>query len=855
MIPIRLQIKGFLSYCQPVEIDFSELRLASITGHNGAGKSSLLDAITWALFGEARRRDDAVINSRGNAAEIVYEFLYENNHYRVQRSKVRGKTALLEFYTRNEEGLWKPLTEHSLSETERRIRSVLRMDYKTFINASFFLQGKADQFAQQNAAERKRILSNILGLEVWEAYREAARSRLRDAEYELGSIKAQIEEAEAELAEEDERRKTLADLKKELKRLSALREARQQRLDDLNRLAAALEEQRRMVDMLAAQLAGAEQKHQANLNRLEERRTEAAELQQTLQQAEAIEAAYAAWQASRAELERWDQLAGQFQALQQQRSAPLTVLEREQARLEEERRSLQQQKLQAEQQYSQVSELHAKRQELLERQQALQARLEERERVNQTLLELKEQLARQRAETAHWQEKIEGLGERLARLHTDEDSGTCPLCGQPLGTAERAALIAQLEAEQAQAQQALQTLQTQAQENRRLQQQMEERLKETQSADQELQANQRQVSALEARLQQIEEQYRQWQSQSAPRLQEVEQILTSGQFALEARQQIAEIDSALARLGYDPQAHAAARLAEQQARLAEQALRHLEAARAQLKPLLNEIGMLEKTLEEDAARLQQLRAEYEATAKKYRQDSADLPDLAALEQELAGLKTEENQLRYRIGAAEQKVNVLASVRARLQENQNRYEECARLIARLKILDRAFGKDGVPALLIEQALPEIESRANQILSQLSNGSMNIRLETQAEYKDKKRQDKKETLDIIISDPAGTRPYEMYSGGEAFRVNFALRLALSHVLANRAGARLQTLFIDEGFGSQDAEGRQRLIEAINAVKDEFACILVITHLDELKDAFPARIEVEKNDHGSTVRVLTL
>ncbi len=97
--------------------------------------------------------------------------------------------------------------------------------------------------------------------------------------------------------------------------------------------------------------------------------------------------------------------------------------------------------------------------------------------------------------------------------------------------------------------------------------------------------------------------------------------------------------------------------------------------------------------------------------------------------------------------------------------------------------------------------------------------------------------------------------MYSGGEAFRVNFAIRLALSHVLANRAGARLQTLFIDEGFGSQDTEGRQRLIEAINAVKDEFACILVITHLDELKDAFPARIEVEKNSHGSTVRVLTL
>ncbi len=94
--------------------------------------------------------------------------------------------------------------------------------------------------------------------------------------------------------------------------------------------------------------------------------------------------------------------------------------------------------------------------------------------------------------------------------------------------------------------------------------------------------------------------------------------------------------------------------------------------------------------------------------------------------------------------------------------------------------------------------------------------------------------------------------MYSGGEAFRVNFAIRLALSEVLAQRKGARLQTLVIDEGFGSQDVEGRQRLIEAINLVKQNFAKILVITHLEELKDAFPTRIEIEKTSRGSIIQV---
>ncbi|MEJ5226226.1 MAG: hypothetical protein WHV44_17320, partial [Anaerolineales bacterium] len=73
------------------------------------------------------------------------------------------------------------------------------------------------------------------------------------------------------------------------------------------------------------------------------------------------------------------------------------------------------------------------------------------------------------------------------------------------------------------------------------------------------------------------------------------------------------------------------------------------------------------------------------------------------------------------------------------------------------------------------------------------------------------------------------------------------------ARRTGARLQTLFIDEGFGTQDPQGRQRLIEAINLVRPDFAKILIITHLDELKEAFPNRIEVEKTERGSTVRVI--
>jgi exonuclease SbcC len=96
MIPVWLRISGFLSYNQPVELDFSSFDLACISGANGAGKSSLLDAITWALFGQARRRDDAIINSRAKAAEVRLDFLYEGSLYRIQRTKPRDKTTMLE---------------------------------------------------------------------------------------------------------------------------------------------------------------------------------------------------------------------------------------------------------------------------------------------------------------------------------------------------------------------------------------------------------------------------------------------------------------------------------------------------------------------------------------------------------------------------------------------------------------------------------------------------------------------------------------------------------------------------------------------------------------------------------------
>jgi exonuclease SbcC len=156
-------------------------------------------------------------------------------------------------------------------------------------------------------------------------------------------------------------------------------------------------------------------------------------------------------------------------------------------------------------------------------------------------------------------------------------------------------------------------------------------------------------------------------------------------------------------------------------------------------------------------------------------------------------------------------------------------------------------------MIENIIPYLEAQTNQILARLTSNQLHVKFETQ---KANKTSDKvTETLDINISDSQGTRAYETYSGGEAFRINFAIRLALSKLLAQRAGTSLQLLVIDEGFGTQDQEGCERLIAAINTIAADFQCILTITHMQQFKEAFQTHIEVRKTKEGSQLRLSSL
>ena len=854
MIPVTLRIQGFLSYREQAELSFNDFDLACISGTNGAGKSSLLDAITWVLFGKARRSDDAIINSSSETSEVVFDFEYESRLYRIQRIKPRAKTTILEFFIRDDAGNWRPLTEATMSATQERIQETLRLDYDTFINASFFLQGKADEFTQKNSSQRKEILSTILGLDVWEQYRDAARTQRRKTENNARLNESQLQEIDAELGEEDQRKELLAELEKELDQKQKQRAAQQLGFENAQKLQQALEGRQKLMQVLADQMQKMQQDVEQIKQKLDQREQEQKGFLESLTKEQDIQQRYQDWQQLRQQLAAMDENAGRYHILQQQR------LRCEQEIAVAREALLQQMQFLTEQQQKQASgdlelqQLRKQQSELQLEINALMKDVEQKSSLEQTLQAEQEHVAELQAENKRLKTLMDELQGRINELQTKKESANCPLCGQPLSTAHRVELLESLQAEGTTLGDTYRKNKTEWEASVQSAQEVQKTLQALQQKEKPLNDKQRQFDQWQNRINLLQTTAQEWQTQGAQLLLETQSKLEQSDFATDAQKKMAAIEVQMAELGYLPDVHESLRKQELQVRQVEAEFHQLEVARNRLVPLEREIAEL---LQQHSSKHTEVATQQEQLAEMQQQiqaESAAVPNVQNLQAELRQTQLEENSLAQKVGAARQLVSVLDDLRLRKNTLSDELLALRKRIDQLLMLEEAFGKDGVPALLIEQALPEIEMQANDILDRLSAGSMSVRFETQREYKDKTRADKKQVLDILISDAAGTRPYELFSGGEAFRVNFAIRLALSKVLAQRAGARLQTLVIDEGFGSQDAEGRQRLVEAINVVRPDFAKIIVITHLEELKDVFPARIEVEKTALGSQVQVIT-
>jgi DNA repair protein SbcC/Rad50 len=323
-----------------------------------------------------------------------------------------------------------------------------------------------------------------------------------------------------------------------------------------------------------------------------------------------------------------------------------------------------------------------------------------------------------------------------------------------------------------------------------------------------------------------------------------------------------EIQAAIVTLGYDAQQHQQAQLQLRQLPGMQAQYQAWQQAQITHPQVLARITQLQEQQHQKLASQQQAHADNARIAQLL----ADLPDhhdkMTELEQQLADRRQQLDRQFAILGQLTQQLEQLEKLRLSLQEQEAEIQSCRQQQLVYDELTKAFGKNGIQALIIENILPQLESEANQILRRLSNNQFHIQFITQKSTKKASRSKKNsvknakliDTLDIVIGDVNGTRPYENYSGGEAFRINFSIRLALAKLLSQRAGTPLQMLIVDEGFGTQDQEGCDRLIAAINAIANDFKCILAVTHMPQFKEAFHTRIEVIKTLAGSKIEVFT-
>jgi exonuclease SbcC len=1007
MIPLSLRLRNFMSYGDDAApLDFSRFTTACLTGDNGHGKSTLLDAITWALWGETRAKSlDDVVRLGQDEAEVEFVFDLESERYRVLRKRsLKTRQSALELQGFDHAAQrYRPLSGASIRETEAKIVQLLHMNYDTFINSVFVLQGRADEFTTRRPGERKRILSEILGLSVYDALEARARAHRNEMDQEVKTLIQRLTELQQDVERKEELAATVSAHQDALAHLQAELQTAQQHLEQLRQRQNVLELQSQRADDVARRLQQVQHELLEVDQQLTVHQRRMADYDAILQQESAILAGYQALQQLREQERVYSTQAEEYTTLQQRQTALQQAITTEQYRLELEQRSARQRQQECEQkihasetflqQAPRITAAYSALQEARQRDVAMAQTLQQRYTLEQEksqveirmqqkrhALELEQRslldrqrdwqlkeaafptLQRQAADLQQHLTEIEHHTKRLEQIRTDgvairvqletsipqaretlqkeiheqeekrvllaSAGAHCPLCEKTLSDQERRRVIQKLaqevtrrEARMQELQREQQQLLAQRQKLRLEYRQVEQQVTQRQSLEQQYAAAQASlaeatrardslVSVLQAlqdletrltagtyaaeelvrlrelstdleslaydkaahekvqralvtladaevqqsRLQQVQAEFTTLQGQHQEVVQQLaslEQTLQSCHFAMVERLELQTVTERLTRLGFSPAAHHALRQQIQEQQYVERQYIQLEAARVHRTEERAALHTLE-------ARKQRVTTDLTTLEHEQRQYASELGMLQGIRHEVAQTEAQVRTLREREGTA----------RVALGRSQSQYEHCLQQEIELQrkqqqrdqaVTERTlygdlvqmFGKNGIQAIMIENAIPELEDEANRILARVTHNAMHLTLETQ---RDTRTGGVAETLDIKISDELGTRNYELFSGGEAFRINFALRVALAKMLARRAGARLRTLVIDEGFGTQDTEGLERLVEVIKAIQDDFAKIIVITHLRELKNAFETHIEVKKDPtRGSFYQIL--
>lgn len=362
----------------------------------------------------------------------------------------------------------------------------------------------------------------------------------------------------------------------------------------------------------------------------------------------------------------------------------------------------------------------------------------------------------------------------------------------------------------------------------------------------------KQISSFIARMEQDAEFYKRNKSELEEiesEISDLKSTLASEEFMKALKEALLGVEKSLKEIAFDEEAFNEVKKKKntlskvrEQYNILKEADVNIENYRNNKANTLKDIEKLEVNIEEDTRSLNAV--ENDLDAYKDLDSSIESTKKALDEKSLMLKEASENLVRLEEALKQLKAKEEEKKKAELFVLESKEQ-----IKILNVCDDMFGKEGIPIALIRSILPEIERLSNDLLLRMSNGSMQLKFNTLHDTKSGERT----TLQINVYDNGERRRYELFSGGEQFRINLAIRVGISLFLSQIAKAPLEMLVIDEGFGSQDETGKERVLNEINAIKDQFKKVIVITHMSDIKESFPYEIRVVKDSRGSRLFVV--
>lgn len=908
MIPLNLQIKNFLSYGAELQtINFEPYNLICLSGKNGHGKSALLDAMAWAVWGEARKTtgtskpDQGLLRLGQKQMIVIFDFEFNKNKYRIRRefSFAYGKPhACLDFgmfLSDQPNELQEPkiisLTDKTIRATQDKIESMLGLNFESFCNSAFLRQGSSNEFSKKSPKDRKEILANILGLGKFETLRKVALEKIKNLSNQRDSSLKLNDMIEKELISFDEVNLNLVNIKQQIEKVIKEEEDLLKTKDNHEQEKKKFSIQLNEYQMILFQL-----------QKLQE---------EQILKSKDLRNVYSLWQTThkkridfpdreKLEIEKQSLLKAveASQQLQHQqlqfKEIYLKTKEEEQTLLkilnDKQAIEIQNNKLELERSLinkfntqEKINTLNNNYQVLLAESNKLDAEIK-----NVTLLLLKDPIdealilktEKQFEKRRNFYQKLIAQGnlikselialEQKCKLSFDDQNPSCPLCEQNLSASRKKFLKQQFSNQEIFLNHRIKRISDLIVKLKDILMVQHNEIKAYRDALELNKINKNKIEDLNRSQDKVKKQLSEIELQNKELIQlfnnlelkiiqeqkTIEYLKIEGIKLIEEDQNYKKIKSDLndlnikiSEIKYNPEDHKKiiAQLASIDALLAAYNNIDLNQLCEQYK---NEFIRI-------IANLRLLKTDI----KNIKQKANQFGDLKLLENNinikereigdaLKMLSKLKETILHQQGSLENQKSKLEQLSEECKKYKNELSLVEQSIDDYKTISTALSKDGIQALLIEEAIPEIEHEANEILAKLTDNQAQIIIES---VRDLKKGGIKETLDIKISDDIGIRPYEMFSGGEAFRIDFALRIAISKLLAHRSGTSLQTLIIDEGFGSQDEEGLVHIMDSIYKIQDDFAKIIIVSHLQTMKEQFPVHFVVEKGPSGSKINVV--